>query len=212
MRSCSQYFFKRMSAQPIQETPPEARSVNSEQWFRALGVLPLLFFCAQGIHYWRINQLGHMLWMCNIGNLLLALALFLNRPELIQAAAIWTIPGLVMWLLLVVRQWGVVLASVLAHVGGLAVGLVAIRRVGVDQRAWIYALIWYFVIQVISCLTTPVDFNVNVSQAMYPGWDRTFHAYWQFWLVMTLLVALMLWLISVALRRVWPLVRETRRS
>ena len=193
-----------MREQQTREVLTEKRGVNVDARFRALGVLPLLFFMAQGVHYWRTNELGHMLWMCNIGNLLLALGLFFNRPAMIQAAAIWTIPGLVMWLLLVVGQWGVVFASVLAHAGGLVIGLVVLRRVGVDRRAWVYALIWYFVVQVASCLTTPVDFNVNVSQRMYSGWEHTFSAYWKFWLVMSLLVALMLWIITVVLNKLWP--------
>src|ERR1041385_1359909 len=37
---------------------------------RLLGMLPLIFFLAQGVHYWRRNELGNMLWMCNVGNLL----------------------------------------------------------------------------------------------------------------------------------------------
>ena len=193
-----------MREEPIRKIRTEKRGVYSDARFRALGVLPLLFFIAQGVHYWKSNELGHMLWMCNIGNLLLALGLFFNRTVIIRAAAIWTIPGLVMWLLFVVRQWGVVPASVLAHVGGLVVGLVALRRVGVDRRAWVYALGWYFVVQLVSRLTTPVDFNVNVSQRMYSGWEHTFNAYWKFWLVLSLLVGMMLWLITLGLNKLWP--------
>lgn len=193
-----------MREQQTSEAPAEKRGVNSELRFRALGVLPLLFFIAQGVHYWRTNELGHMLWMCNIGNLLLAFGLFFNRPAMIRAAAIWTIPGLVMWLLFIVGPWGVVFASVLAHVGGLVIGLVALRRVGVDRRAWVYALGWYFVVQLVSRLTTPVDFNVNVSQKIYSGWDHIFSTYWKFWLVMSLLVALMLWVITEVLKKLWP--------
>jgi len=180
------------------------QAVRTDLWFRALGCLPLLFFFAQGIHYWRINQLGHMLWMCNIGNLLLAFGLFMNRPVIIRVAAIWTIPGLVMWLLFVVSAGGVVLASVLAHVGGLVVGLMALKRVGVDNLDWLYALGWYFGVQLVSRLTTPVDFNVNVSQRIYPGWEQRFSAYWKFWLVLSLLVGLVLWLITFALNKLWP--------
>jgi len=51
----------------------------TELQFRLLGILPLTFFAAQAVHYWQINQLGHMLWMCNIGNLLLALGLFFDE-------------------------------------------------------------------------------------------------------------------------------------
>ncbi len=193
-----------MREQPTGRILTEKRSVNGDSRFRALGVLPLLFFLAQGVHYWRINELDHMLWMCNIGNLLLALGLFFKEPRMIRAAAIWTIPGLVAWLLYVVPTWGVVLASVLAHVGGLVVGLVALRRVGVERGAWLYALGWYFVVQLISRLITRVDLNVNVSQGMYSGWDRTFNAYWKFWLVLSLLVAMVLWIITSLLNKLWP--------
>ena len=62
---------------------------------RLLGLLPLAFFFGQVIHYWRFGGLGNLLWMCNVGNLLLAIGLFLDHRELIRAAAIWTIPGLV---------------------------------------------------------------------------------------------------------------------
>src|ERR1700730_12514656 len=114
-----------MQEQPLRKTVTGNPGVTDDSRFRALGVLPLLFFVAQGVHYWRIGELDHMLWMCNIGNLLLALGLFFKEPRMIRAAAIWTIPGLVAWLIYVVPTWGVVLASVLAHVGGLVVGLVA---------------------------------------------------------------------------------------
>ena len=65
--------------------------------FRVIGLLPLTFFLAQAIHYWRVGGMGNLLWMCNVGNLLLAIGLFFNHRELIRAAAIWTIPGLLLW-------------------------------------------------------------------------------------------------------------------
>src|SRR5678810_1247180 len=85
---------------------------------RLLGILPLIFFIAQFVHYWRINELGHLLWMCNVGNLLLAMGLFLEKPLVIRLSAIWMIPGLLVWILYVVLAWGVFLTSTLAHVGG----------------------------------------------------------------------------------------------
>ena len=84
---------------------------------RLLGLLPLLFFFAQAVHYWRINQLGHILWMCNIGNLVLAVGLFFEKPVVIRLASIWMVPGLIIWFIYVVLAWGVFLTSTLAHVG-----------------------------------------------------------------------------------------------
>lgn len=175
--------------------------------FRLLGVLPLIFFLAQGVHYWRTNELGHMFWMCNIGNLLLGAGLLLGQPIMIRVAAIWLVPGLVMWYVYVVRPYGVVFSSTLAHIGGLIVALIALRRVRVDALAWVYALGWYFIMQILSRLLTAPAMNVNVTHSVYPGWEQTFNSFWKFWLVLALVVAVSLWLLGKGLSLLWPVGR-----
>ena len=184
---------------------------------RLLGFLPLAFFSAQAIHYWQIGQLGHMLWMCNIGNLLLAVGLFFRAAVLIRVAVIWMVPGVVVWFLFVVVTWGMLLtgrfsytelfgvvSSTLAHLGGFAVGIAVLRRVGIDAKAWLYAFIWYFIVQLLSRLVTPAAMNVNLSQSIYAGWEQTFSSYWKFWLVLTVLVGACLWILGLLLRSLWP--------
>jgi len=184
---------------------------------RLLGFLPLAFFIAQAIHYWQINELGHMLWMCNIGNLVLALGLFFEEAILIRVAVMWIVPGVAVWFFYVVPTWGVllsgsfsyaalfgVLSSTLAHLGGLAVGIVALRKVGMDTRAWFYAFTWYFVVQLLSWFLTPAAMNVNLSHSIQPGWEQTFSTYWRFWFVLTLLVGICLWILGLLLKRLWP--------
>jgi len=178
---------------------------QSPDWnLRLLGVLPLLFFLAQLVHYWRIDELGHMLWMCNIGNLLLAIGMFLEQPRLIRLAAIWMFPGLVVWLVWVVFAWGVFFTSTLAHVGGLVLGILALRKVGMDPRSWVYAFGWYLIVQLLSRLVTAPALNVNLAHRIQPGWEQHFGAYWQFWLTLTLVTALILWAVGWALHRIWP--------
>ncbi len=178
--------------------------LSPAQRLRLLGLLPLAFFLAQGVHYWRLNESGHMLWMCNIGNLLLALGLFFNRPLMIRVAVIWTIPGFIVWLIYVVFAWGVFLSSTLAHLGGIIVGMVALRKIGMQRGAWVYALGWYLIVQLLSRLFTPAALNVNVSHDIYAGWQQTFNSYWKFWLVLTLLTAIILWGLELLLYRLWP--------
>jgi len=181
-----------------------AKNRSPDIGLRLLGLLPLLFFVAQGIHYWRINQLGHMLWMCNIGNLLLAIGLFLENALLIRIAIIWMIPGFVLWFLYVVMAWGIFFSSTLAHVGGIVVGMIALRKVGMDRRAWLYAFGWYLLIQLLSRLLTSSDLNVNLSHRIQSGWEQTFSAYWQFWLALSLATAKILWAIGSMLWKVRP--------
>jgi hypothetical protein len=181
-----------------------SQSKLSSSWFRILGLFPLAFFFAQANHYWGINELGHMLWMCNIGNLVLAIGLFFNNALLIRVAVIWMFPGLAVWLVYVALAWGMFLSSTLAHVGGMIVGLVAIRRVGMDQTAWRFALGWYLIVQFLSRLLTPANLNVNVAHSVEEGWRQTFNGYWKFWVVLTVITALVLWLIGTALNRIWP--------
>jgi hypothetical protein len=177
---------------------------------RLLGILPLLFFFAQGVHYWRINQLGHLFWMCNLGNLILALGLFFEKPVVIRLAAIWTIPGLVVWFVYVVVAWGMFFSSTLAHVGGLAVAAVALRTYRMDRRAWSYALGWYLVVQLISRFLTAPELNVNLAHAVQPGWEQTFTSYWMFWLTLTVVTVAVLWLSGWLWQSIWPAVKSSR--
>jgi hypothetical protein len=172
--------------------------------FRLLGLLPLIFFLAQVIHYWRYGGLGNLAWMCNIGNLLLAIGLFFDQRELIRAAAIWTIPGLGIWFWYVWLSGSTAFSSTLAHVGGIIVAVFVIRRVGMDRIAWLYAFIWYLFIQLVSRLVTDRELNVNVAHFIQPGWEKAFGSFWKFWLVMTMLVAIALWLIGLGFSLVWP--------
>ena len=156
--------------------------------------------------------------MCNIGNLLLALGLFFEAAIMIRVAVIWVIPGLAVWFLFYILPiWGMfltgrasyaqlfgVLSSTLVHVGGFAVGIVVLRKVGMDARAWFLAFIWYLAVQLLSRLLTPADMNVNLSHRIQEGWEQAFSAYWKFWFVLTVIVGLCLWLLGLLLKRLWP--------
>ena len=114
------------------------------------------------------------------------------------------VPGFFIWFRFVVLEWGAFFSSVLAHVGGLFVGLVVVKRVGVDRRSWFYAFGWYLLIQVLSRFLTGADLNVNLAHRIQPGYEAFFSSYWQFWLTAALTTALGLWMLTLLLARVWP--------
>lgn len=159
--------------------------------------------------------------MCNIGNLLLALGLFFEQAIVIRVAVIWMVPGVAVWFLYVVSTWGMLLtgrfsytelfgvvSSTLAHLGGFAVGIVVLRKVGMEARAWLYAFSWYFVVQLLSRLVTRAEMNVNLSHKIQAGWEQAFSSYLRFWLMLTSLVGICLWLLALLLRMFWPIPTE----
>jgi len=178
--------------------------VTSEVRFRMIGILPLMFFLAQAVHYWRIREFGHVLWMCNIGNLLLAIGLFWCNRRLMRIAIIWTIPGLFVWFLYVVLAWGVFFTSTLAHVGGLIVGMFVLRQIGMARGTWLFAFGWYLIVQLLSRVFTAAELNVNLAHRIQSGWEQRFGSYWEFWLVLTVVIAITLWVVEILLRNIWP--------
>lgn len=185
-----------------QQTAPSSACLA---WrFRQLGILPLLFFLAHAFFYWRTGGLSNILWMCNIGNLLLAAGLLLAQPILVRVAVIWLIPGLFIWLCFVVLPGEWRLTSGIAHIGGLLVELVAMARVRASPRTWLYGLGWYLLVQQVCRLFTPAELNVNVAHQVYAGWEQVVSAYWQYWLSTTLMVAAGLWVTGIILLKLWP--------
>jgi len=180
--------------------------------FRLLGLLPLSFFAIQFNHYWRYGGLGNLMWMCNVGNVLLGVGLLLGHRELIRAAAIWTIPGLGIWIRYVLLASGFYFSTTLAHLGGITIGLIALRRVRMDRIAWIYAFAWYLLMQAAARLLTSRDLNVNVAHAVQTGWEKMFSSYWKFWIAMAVLVAFGLWAIGKILSLIWPAKSITERQ
>jgi hypothetical protein len=180
---------------------------------RLLGVLPLIFFLIQFLHYRHYGGLGNLLWMCNAGNVLLGIGLLVGHREAIRAAAIWTIPGLAIWIKYVLlTSGGFYFSTTQAHVGGIIVGMIALRRIGMDERAWLYAFAWYLLTQLAARLFASPELNVNVAHGIQAGWEKTFSSYWKFWMVMTVVVAIGLWVIGKALSLIWPVkMLESRR-
>jgi hypothetical protein len=134
------------------------------------------------------------------------MGLFLEKPVVIRLAAIWTLPGLVVWFIYVVLTWGVFLSSTLAHVGGLIVAIIALRHYGMDRTAWRWAFGWYLVVQLASRFFTAPELNVNLAHTVQAGW--AFPSCWTFWLVLTATTIVVLWLCGWLLWRIWPDSRE----
>jgi hypothetical protein len=184
------------------------------RWFRLAGLLPLAFFLLHAGYYLRVGGVGHLLWMCNVGNLVLAVGMLLNVPILVRMAVGWLIPGLGLWIVTYVLPGWILLTSAVAHVGGFLVGVTALARVGASRWAWLEATAYYLFMQQAARLATPAELNVNVAHSVWPGWEQHFSSYWRFWLASTAVAATGQWLLWLVLQWLLPSrdsVRAARR-
>lgn len=178
--------------------------------FRLLGIAPLAFFTAHLLFYLSdpfyasTNGVENMLWMCNVANLLLGAGLLFGAPRVIRLAVFWLIPGLPIWLFDAFLRGGLLFTSFLTHIGGLVVGLIAMRRVRADKWSWLYAFVWYLLIQQLSRLFTSEYWNVNVAHRIYSGYEKIVSQYWQFWLLTSLMIAVGLCVIGLILIKLFP--------
>jgi multidrug transporter EmrE-like cation transporter len=175
---------------------------------RLLGFLPLSFFIAHFTHHLNAGAPQHILWLCNISNLVLATGLFFRVPLLIRMATMWLIPGVPLWLIDMSRTGDAPISTFLSHLGGLSVGIFALSRVRAERNMWIYAWIYGFFIQMICRMFTPPELNVNVAFQIYKGFDRIFHVYWHYWIFNAVLSATVLWILGIVLSRIFPQKKE----
>lgn len=166
---------------------------------RILGLAPLGIFIFHVHYHASRGNWGETLWMCIMSNLLLGLGLLLGWPGLVRLGVIWLIPGLPLWIMDTIRVGWVTVISVCTHVVAPMVGLAALRRIGAARNTWLHAFLWFLLLQELARLFTPQELNVNVAHTMYPGWERVFGAYWQYWLFISSGSAVMLWVVNRAL-------------
>ena len=90
----------------------------------------------------------------------------------------------------------VTVQSITTHVVGLGIGLWAMNRVRASRSTWWKSTIYFLAVQQGSRWFSPPELNVNIAHHMRDGWDQVFTAYWQYWLVSTLIAVAIFWVIG----------------
>jgi hypothetical protein len=173
-------------------------------WFRSLGWLPLILFISRFVAYLQLGQPSQMLWMCHLSNLLLSAGLFLANALIIRLSVILIIFGIIPWIvdMFVIRI--VTPVSIASHLGGLVVGLLAIAKVRACPWSWLAALGSFVLVQFVCRFVTPPEFNINTAHRVYDIWKDTISSYWLYWVISTSIIGATLWLIGLALLKLFP--------
>jgi hypothetical protein len=171
---------------------------------RYFGLLPLGFFLGRLAYFHVQGGASQILWLCHLGNLVLAVGLLFNQPFLIRVAVLWLILGFPLWLG-DVAQFGLEgLTSAVTHLGGLVVGLAALRQIGFGQTTWHYALAWYLLMQLVCRWWTAPEMNINIAHSVYRGWEGIFPRYPLYWVLITIGAAASLWFLERLLIHFFP--------
>jgi hypothetical protein len=182
---------------------PTARAWPSRtcQW---MGSIAVAIFAWRLVQYLSVNTWDWIMYSCHVSTLAFGLAMVFGWPLMVRVTVIWLVIGLPMWIIDAWVMQVIWIASVFSHVVGFLLAWYAIRKVRATGRAWPYALLWFVTLQLITRYTTRPDLNVNIAHFPYEAFKNTYSNYWSFWLVCTLVVALMVGLVEFGLVRMFP--------
>lgn len=159
---------------------------------RSVALLPALFFAVQALYHWSMGAAANALWMCNISNLLMALAIVARTRLLMRTAALWLLAGLPLWVIDLWQFRELSFSTFLGHLGGGAIALLTLHRVGMGRGVWLAALGWYLLVQQACRLWTRPELNVNLAHSSRGLGSLNIPNYHWYWLATTFLAATLL--------------------
>src|SRR4051812_46788914 len=103
------------------------------------GMLALVFVGLQAVIYTYEGRPENLLWACNIATLAIAAGLLIPSPTTNAVGVFWLAAGFPLWIFDFIAQREFLPTSLLTHVGGLIVGYIGIKRLGLPNAAWLAA-------------------------------------------------------------------------
>jgi hypothetical protein len=144
---------------------------------RSLGGLALGCYAIHvGSHLYH-GRPADSLWGCHVACLLVAVSAFTRRATPAAIGVLWLCFGNPLWLLDVATGGELLPTSLLTHVGGFALGLLLLKRLGFPPGSWWQATLAFLGLLGLTRLVTPRAANVNLAFAVASGWERTFPSY-----------------------------------
>jgi hypothetical protein len=166
-----------------------------------LGLLALAGYAAHaGVHLAR-GEPQDLLWACHLGAAIVGVGLLAGSAAVNGVGTLLLCMGTPLWLMELAAGEEFLPTSCLTHVGGLAVGLWGVWRLGMPGGCWWRASATLVGLIALCRLVTPSHANVNVAFRIQPGWERYYSSHLVYLAVNIGLAAGYFWLLEVALGR-----------
>jgi hypothetical protein len=143
-----------------------------------LGLTALVLYTIHEIEYILHGQPENGLWTCNVGLIAVGVGLLIPSAICNAVGTFWMTAGLPLWIVYMLTATDGEMTSVLTHIGGLILGYIGIRRLGLPSPTWLIAILALAGLIVVSRPLTPAAANINFSHGVYEGTRRFFPSYW----------------------------------
>ncbi len=139
-----------------------------------LGVLALTIYVLHAANHLRLGTAHDLLWMCNLATAVLAIGCLARNATLVGMPMLWLSIGTPLWLMDLLHGGEVLATGILTHVGGLAISVMAVIKLGMPRGTWYRATVVLGVVMALSRIATPREANVNLVFSVRTGWDAYF--------------------------------------
>ncbi len=188
-------------APDLPESTLAERSSAPRQKLVVLGARALLCYVIHSGYHVLFGIPADALWTCNIGTLLVALGALFCRPMPIAIGVSWIAFGNPLWLLDIATGAAFLPTSLLTHVGGLLLGVFAIRELGWPKGVWWRAVLGNWALILLTHFVTPATDNVNLAFRVQDGWEHIFPGYLVYMAFLSAVGALVFLLVDWIARR-----------
>jgi hypothetical protein len=168
----------------------------------AAGILAILLYLIHAGVLIHNSEPYHILWSCHLGCLLVGIGLLVPQPWLMSVGFLWLAMGVPLWILNVLTRNEIMWTSTLSHFGGIIIAVYGFRFVKMPPFCWAVSTAALIFLGIFSRLVTPQHANVNLSHAVWAGWEEYFPSYIRY-LVMLLSLAVMIFLLVEVAVRDW---------
>ncbi|MFN7976214.1 MAG: hypothetical protein U0166_28425 [Acidobacteriota bacterium] len=154
-----------------------------------LAALAALFYATHAAWHIAHHQPSDLLWMCHVASLVIAAGLAIPSATANAIGILWLCLGIPLWILDLATGGAPVPTSFLTHFGGAAVGIAGVRHLGLPRASWWKAVLALCALCLLTRVTTSRDANVNLTFAVWQGWEATFPSYRVYFALMLVLSA-----------------------
>jgi hypothetical protein len=144
------------------------------------GILAVLFYAIHAGVLLFGKEPYHLIWACHLGCIFVGAGLLIPQAWLFSVGFFWLSMGVPLWIVNVLTARDFMLTSTLSHIGGICIALYGFKFIRMPKFSWMAAIAGLLVLGVISRLVTPQYANVNLSFAVWSGWEDQFPSYFRY--------------------------------